>query len=205
MPSARSNTALRATKLHAVISAKTIVCARSSTSGPRPNRCQPTFRYSSRRRAVGLVEATLFRLYVLQAKHPVDKSRHKVTIPECTYAPWLVDTDFRRVYDAVSAHTLVPVYKLYSLWSCAKQTAHLEGDMLEVGVWRGGSGALLALAAKADDGDKRTTYGTVAGISATIDLFLLDQLGYGNLTLYDGSMGEWAKDKSLPIETDANK
>jgi len=32
--------------------------------------------------------------------------------------------------------------------------------------------------------------------------FLLDQLGYRNLTLYDGSMGEWAKDASLPIETD---
>jgi thiosulfate/3-mercaptopyruvate sulfurtransferase len=39
------------------------------------------------------------------------------------------------------------------------------------------------------------------GISATIDLFLLRQLGYDNLTLYDGSMGEWAKDTSLPIET----
>jgi thiosulfate/3-mercaptopyruvate sulfurtransferase len=39
------------------------------------------------------------------------------------------------------------------------------------------------------------------GISATIDLFLLHQLGYDNLTLYDGSMGEWAKDTSLPIQT----
>jgi thiosulfate/3-mercaptopyruvate sulfurtransferase len=39
------------------------------------------------------------------------------------------------------------------------------------------------------------------GISATLDLFLLHQLGYDNLTLYDGSMGEWAKDSSLPIET----
>jgi thiosulfate/3-mercaptopyruvate sulfurtransferase len=40
------------------------------------------------------------------------------------------------------------------------------------------------------------------GISATIDLFLLHQLGHDALTLYDGSMGEWAKDPSLPIETD---
>jgi thiosulfate/3-mercaptopyruvate sulfurtransferase len=40
------------------------------------------------------------------------------------------------------------------------------------------------------------------GISATVDLFLLHQLGYNNITLYDGSMGEWAKDESLPIETD---
>jgi thiosulfate/3-mercaptopyruvate sulfurtransferase len=40
------------------------------------------------------------------------------------------------------------------------------------------------------------------GISATVDLFMLYQLGYDRITLYDGSMGEWAKDESLPIETD---
>jgi thiosulfate/3-mercaptopyruvate sulfurtransferase len=40
------------------------------------------------------------------------------------------------------------------------------------------------------------------GISATIDLFMLAQLGYDKLTLYDASMGEWAKDPALPIETD---
>ena len=40
------------------------------------------------------------------------------------------------------------------------------------------------------------------GISATIDLFLLTQLGYSKLTLYDASMGEWARDPALPIETD---
>jgi thiosulfate/3-mercaptopyruvate sulfurtransferase len=39
------------------------------------------------------------------------------------------------------------------------------------------------------------------GISATVDLFLLHQLGFEDLTLYDGSMGEWARDPSLPIET----
>lgn len=40
------------------------------------------------------------------------------------------------------------------------------------------------------------------GISATIDLFLLAQLGFHELTLYDASMGEWARDPTLPIETD---
>jgi len=40
------------------------------------------------------------------------------------------------------------------------------------------------------------------GISATLDLFVLHQLGFDDLTLYDGSMGEWAKDPGLPIETD---
>jgi thiosulfate/3-mercaptopyruvate sulfurtransferase len=50
--------------------------------------------------------------------------------------------------------------------------------------------------------DKRVVAYCGGGISATIDLFLLHQLGYHNLTLYDGSMGEWAKDAALPIETD---
>ena len=50
--------------------------------------------------------------------------------------------------------------------------------------------------------DKRVIAYCGGGISATIDLFLLHRLGYDNLTLYDGSMGEWAKDESLPIETD---
>ena len=49
--------------------------------------------------------------------------------------------------------------------------------------------------------DKRVVAYCGGGISATVDLFLLHQLGYDNLTLYDGSMGEWAKDASLPIET----
>ena len=39
------------------------------------------------------------------------------------------------------------------------------------------------------------------GISATVGLFLLHQIGYPDLTLYDASMGEWAQDPELPIET----
>ena len=50
--------------------------------------------------------------------------------------------------------------------------------------------------------DKRVVCYCGGGISATIDLFVLHQLGHDNLTLYDGSMGEWARDPSLPIETD---
>jgi thiosulfate/3-mercaptopyruvate sulfurtransferase len=50
--------------------------------------------------------------------------------------------------------------------------------------------------------DKRVIAYCGGGISATIDLFLLHRLGYDNLTLYDASMGEWAKDDALPIETD---
>ena len=39
------------------------------------------------------------------------------------------------------------------------------------------------------------------GIAATLDAFLLRQLGHDSLSIYDASMSEWAKDESLPIET----
>ena len=38
------------------------------------------------------------------------------------------------------------------------------------------------------------------GIAATLDAFLLYQLGYTDIAVYDASMSEWAKDESLPIE-----
>lgn len=38
------------------------------------------------------------------------------------------------------------------------------------------------------------------GIAATLDAFLLHQLGYTDIAVYDASMSEWAKDESLLIE-----
>jgi thiosulfate/3-mercaptopyruvate sulfurtransferase len=64
------------------------------------------------------------------------------------------------------------------------------------------SDAEAKFAAEGVSKDKRVICYCGGGISATIDLFLLHQLGHDSLTLYDGSMGEWAKDPSLPIETD---
>ncbi|MCP5150642.1 MAG: sulfurtransferase [Ectothiorhodospiraceae bacterium] len=39
------------------------------------------------------------------------------------------------------------------------------------------------------------------GIAATLDAFLMHQLGFENIAVYDDSMSEWARDESLPIET----
>ena len=52
------------------------------------------------------------------------------------------------------------------------------------------------------DKSKRILIYCGGGIAATMDAFLLHQLGYNNLAIYDASMSEWAKDPSLPIEVD---
>ena len=39
------------------------------------------------------------------------------------------------------------------------------------------------------------------GIAATLDAFVLHQLGFHKLKIYDNSMSEWAMNEDLPIET----
>jgi thiosulfate/3-mercaptopyruvate sulfurtransferase len=50
--------------------------------------------------------------------------------------------------------------------------------------------------------DKRILIYCGGGIAATLDAFLLHQLGYENLAVYDNSMSEWANDAALPVEVD---
>jgi O-methyltransferase len=72
---------------------------------------------------------------------------YELVRPSASYAPWLADPDFQAVFERVRQNTLVDKYRLYELWSLVRRTGHLPGDIIEVGVWRGGSGALLAKAA----------------------------------------------------------
>lgn len=74
---------------------------------------------------------------------------HAVNIPSATYAPWHADAEFGRLYAQVQANTLVDVYRCYELWSLACRQCAVPGDMLEVGTWRGGTGALIAAACAA--------------------------------------------------------
>lgn len=65
------------------------------------------------------------------------------------YAPWVEDKEFQATYNAIKNHTLVDIYRCYSLWCLVEQVAKLPtGQFLEVGVWRGGTGALISKAAE---------------------------------------------------------
>jgi O-methyltransferase len=64
--------------------------------------------------------------------------------PNATLAPWLADGDFMNAYEIAKHNTLVDIYRMYELWSLVRETAKLGGDIVEVGVWRGGTGVMMA-------------------------------------------------------------
>ena len=60
---------------------------------------------------------------------------------------------------------------------------------------------VAALQAAGATPDKRILNYCGGGIAATLDAFLQYQLGYQQISVYDASMSEWARDEALPIET----
>lgn len=68
---------------------------------------------------------------------------YAVLRPVADYAPWENDSEFLKLYEQIKENTLVDMYRCFTLWQLARQLRSLEGDVLEVGVWRGGTGALL--------------------------------------------------------------
>jgi O-methyltransferase len=90
---------------------------------------------------------------------------HSRVEPIATYSPWIVDQEFQAVYQAIRYQTMVDIYRCYELWSLARQLDKIQGDFLEVGVWRGGTGALLASAAlKGDHGKHVYLADTFTGV-----------------------------------------
>jgi O-methyltransferase len=77
-----------------------------------------------------------------------DASRHSVVIPEAFVSPWKTDRSFVETYSKIQGFTTVDMYRCYELWHLLGQVINLGGDVLEVGVWRGGTGCLLAAKAQ---------------------------------------------------------
>lgn len=95
---------------------------------------------------VGFYRSILKDLRGLQLTKLDDNITHQVIVPYASYSPWYDDEKFMEVYGKIKAHTLVDIYRCYELWSFIKRNVFLKGDVLEVGVWRGGTGSLIAKA-----------------------------------------------------------
>ena len=110
--------------------------------------------------------------------------------PVATYSPWNTDELFLKTYNAIQANTLVDKFRCYELWTLVAQTRQLEGDLIEVGVWRGGTGALIA---------KRATLSGMDAVVYLCDTFAGVVKASGKDTLYVG--GEHSDTSREMVET----
>jgi O-methyltransferase len=126
------------------------------------------------------------------------------------YAKHLRDAAFLEISKAADSYTLCDVLRRHELWSLVRQTGKLApGDYLEVGVWRGGTGLVIAEATrrfqtggrvfladtfkgvvKASDADLFYSGGEHADTSEAIVRELLRQHGYDNVTVLKGIFPE---------------
>jgi O-methyltransferase len=74
----------------------------------------------------------------------VRSDAHEMAYPVSTYAPWRVDPEFRRIYGEIRSNTFVDIWRCHELWTLVGELRDVPGAILEVGVWRGGTGALMA-------------------------------------------------------------
>lgn len=70
------------------------------------------------------------------------------------YAPWLTNDKFQEVYKRIKDYTLVDIYRCYELFDFVKRLENIEGDIIEIGVWRGGTSAVMATALQSENSKK---------------------------------------------------
>lgn len=99
--------------------------------------------FNLRKAIKSAIQRTGFEIRRLPRK-PRGQAPYELVTPLADYAPWKADEEFLRVYQAVRHHTLVDIYRCWELWMLVEQAAKVPGAILEVGVWRGGTGVLIA-------------------------------------------------------------
>jgi O-methyltransferase len=135
------------------------------------------------------------------------------------YAPWEDDKAFAQLYQQIKEYTLVDVYRLYELYSLAKQSAGREGAVIEIGAWRGGSSVVIAKGfeaagqsptfyccdtftgvANATEVDKDYKGGEHADTSRQLVQDLFNKHGLNNINILQGIFPEETADKiSNPV------
>ncbi|MCX5829581.1 MAG: class I SAM-dependent methyltransferase [Deltaproteobacteria bacterium] len=83
----------------------------------------------------------------------VDKKKliqeYELVTPNAEYSPWNIDASFVETYNIIKPFTMVDQYRCFELWRLIEESSKWQcGSILEIGAWRGGTGALIAKRAK---------------------------------------------------------
>ncbi|PKO89324.1 MAG: hypothetical protein CVU18_04405 [Betaproteobacteria bacterium HGW-Betaproteobacteria-12] len=73
-----------------------------------------------------------------------ERHAYAPVVPKANYSPWRTDAPFLEAFSIIQGLTLVDIYRCFELWSLLRQCVARDGEIIEIGVWRGGTSALLA-------------------------------------------------------------
>ena len=108
-----------------------------------------------------------------QYPHSLYLSRHN------TYAPWHRETFFPEVLQKINppfykpladskssqSYTLVDIHRIFSIYQCLESVRNIEGDCIEVGVYKGGTAVFTrAVLDQQDQASKLFLYDTFEGV-----------------------------------------
>jgi len=83
-------------------------------------------------------------LVVRAFRSPKNINSSEIILPNCDYAPWNLDTQFLECYEHAKKYTLIDLYRCWELWEIVGEVVRtVPGDIIEVGVWRGGSAGII--------------------------------------------------------------
>lgn len=69
--------------------------------------------------------------------------------PNASYSPWLYNQEFLAIYNKIKNNTLVDILRCYEVYTLIQQVNKLKkGAMIEIGVFKGGTGAIIASQAR---------------------------------------------------------
>ncbi|MDR0360866.1 MAG: TylF/MycF family methyltransferase [bacterium] len=86
------------------------------------------------------------------------------------YSPWVGEPAFEHVYHRVRNLSLVSRDRCYVLWRTLQQATHLDGDVLECGVFRGGTALLAAETVTTKEAEKAVhLFDTFEGMPQTTE------------------------------------
>ena len=74
----------------------------------------------------------------------VEPFGYEVVRPHPAERPWSEDPAFMQLYEDIQPRTVVSIQRLYMLYQFAKHALSVEGDVAEVGVYKGGTAKLFA-------------------------------------------------------------
>jgi O-methyltransferase len=132
---------------------------------------------------------------------------HDVVISRAFEAPWKTEQNFVSAYGIAKNYSLNDVNRLFSLWKICEQKTNDDGDVLEIGTWKGGSSLIISKALSEDtnkfffdtfsgipkikgENDENYTGGEHSGASKDEVMKLLDDHHIKNFSVIQGIFTE---------------